>query len=353
MNLTLTTQLILITPYPLKSGIVGVHIRDYIEEYRKLGYTVKTEKMYFWESKLFYSFKWLYLLRYLISRKNIFVLHQHTPTASGPGIIFFLALLRILGRKPIVVAHETPDTYAKYLSPFFKKLYFTYEKWIVDLSFFYVIHTGLHFHEMQKIAPTKKLQIIPLPVPQVRRLIAEKKFWGIYGMVSHKKGVDILLDAYQSLPAGSLPDLKIMGACAPGDEKYLQSIKNKVALEYQAFIHFSGYVADEDKPSLFADVALMIFPYRWISQSGVLNETCMYRIPYLASDVPFFQDFQKTYGGGCLFPSENIAALKVILAELAKHPLEISEETFAHMEKLFSLSACSAQFHTLFEACKI
>ena len=347
------TQLILLSPYPLKSGIVGVHIRDYIEEYRKMGYSIKAEKMYFWENKLLYSLKWLYLLRYLVNRNNIFFFHQHTPTASGPFIIPFLLLLRLMGYKPIVVAHETPDTYAKYLSPFFKKLYYGYEKAIVALSYHYVVHTALHKREIEKLIHKPNLHIIPLPVPQVIRVVAEKKYWGIYGMVSHKKGVDLLLDAYQALPPGSFPPLKIMGTAAPGDEKYLATIQAKVKPEHAAHIHFTGYVADEDKATLFADVSLMIFPYRWISQSGVLNETCMYRIPYLAADVPFFQDFQESFGGGHLFPQGDVKGLQKVLMELADAPLHIGEEVFTAMEKLFSLDHCASRFQTLIESCKL
>jgi glycosyltransferase involved in cell wall biosynthesis len=166
-------------------------------------------------------------------------------------------------------------------------------------------------------------------------------------MVAKKKGVDLLLKAYCSLPAGEAPPLKIMGAAAPGEEAYLESLKASVPASHREHIRFTGYVQEGDKPSLFADVGLMMFPYRWISQSGALAETCMYRIPYLASDVGFFKDFHETFGCGLLFKSGDADSLAQVLKDQIKNPLRPPEEAFRSMEERLSFESCADRLEEL------
>ena len=77
-------RLVVISPYPLRSGIVSAYISGYLEQYRLRGFAASHEKMYFWEGKLRYSLKWLALLRHLFRRDTVVLLAQHTPPASGP-----------------------------------------------------------------------------------------------------------------------------------------------------------------------------------------------------------------------------------------------------------------------------
>ena len=331
-------RLIVISPYPLKSGIVSAYLSGYVDQYRQRGFEVVQEKMYFWEGKLRYTLKWLAMARYLLDKDTIVLLAQHTPPASGPLAPPYLFLARLLGRRVVVAAHETPDTYAKHLPAYLRPLYNAYEASLVKLARHYVVHTRLHQEALQAIVH-KKVHVVPHPVPKVQRMTSlsgTRKAWGFYGMVARKKGVDVLLKAYQSLPAGSAPPLKIMGAAAPGEEAYLEGLKASVPAAYKEHVHFTGYVEEGDKPSLFSDVGLMVFPYRWISQSGALAETCMHRIPYLASDVAYFKDFHATFGCGRLFKSGDEKSLAEVLSELARTPMIPSEDAFNSMEERLS-----------------
>jgi glycosyltransferase involved in cell wall biosynthesis len=342
-------RLIVISPYPLKSGIVSAYLSGYVNQYRQRGYEVVQEKMYFWEGKAKFSLKWIALARHLVRPKTVILLAQHTPPASGPLAPLYLLLARLLGRKVLVVAHETPDTYAKHLPAGLRPLYNAYEASLVRLARHYVVHTRLHQEALQAIVK-EPVHVVPHPVPKVERqanLSGRRKAWGFYGMVAKKKGVDLLLKAYQSLPAGSAPVLKIMGAAAPGEEAYLESLKASVAATHKDSILFTGYVKEEDKPDLFSEVGLMVFPYRWISQSGALAETCMFRIPYLASDVAYFKDFHATFGCGRLFKSGDASSLAEVLAELAKSPMVPAEEAFKSMEERLSFEHCADRMEEL------
>lgn len=333
----------------MKSGIVSAYFSGYLEEYRRRGFDVVVEKVYFWEAKVRESLKWLALTRHLFRRDTVILLAQHIPTCSGPLAPFFVLAARWAGRRVVVVAHETPDTYAKHLSRPLRAVYYAYEAVMARLASEYVVHTTLHRDALRTIT-SRPVHVVPHPVPQVERLEAPRATWGFYGMVSHKKGVDLLLAAYTSLPAGTLPVLKIMGTAAPGDEAAFERLQASVPASHRAYVHFSGYVREEDKPMLFSDVALMIFPYRWISQSGALAETCVYRVPYLASDLPFFQDFQASHGCGRLFPAGDVQALASTLESLAREPLAIPESEFARLEDDLSFGRCADRLEALLRA---
>lgn len=331
-------KLIVISPYPLKSGTFSYHMSGYVDQYRQRGFDVVLEKMYFWEGKLRYSLKWLALLRHLLSPRTVILLAQHTPPASGPLVVPYLLLARLLRKRAVVIAHETPDTYAKHLPAALRPLYHAYEAAVVRLASHYVVHTRFHREALQAIVH-KPVHVVPLPMPKVTRqadLSGVRKAWGFYGMLARKKGVDLLIKAYVGLPPGSAPVLKIMGAAAPGEEAYLEDLKASVPDSHKDLVRFTGYVEESDKPVLFCDVGLMVFPYRWISQSAALAESCMYRIPYLASDVAYFKDFHATFGCGRLFKSGDAASLGAELAALAVTPMIPSEEAFRSMEERLS-----------------
>lgn len=327
-------------------------MREYLSRYRSMGYAIIREKMYFWERKLWYCFKWLLLVRYLFRPMQAYMVHQHTIPSSGPVIVVFLLIAKLLRRTTIVVSHETVETYAKHLPVFLRWIAYCYEWMVVVLSGVYVVHTRLHFDELAAFAPADRMKIIPLPIPAsgIRPIHHEKTTWGFYGMLCQKKGVDLLIDAYQRLPAGSLPPLRIMGAPAPDEEQFTIECKAMVRSEFMELISFTGFVAESEKETLFADIALMIFPYRYISQSAALSEACMYGIPYLVSDVPYFREYYTTFGCGRIFTSTSVQSLQNELAFLAKHPLSVTDEQWRTMYDSLSIDTCSERFRELIEA---
>ena len=345
-------RLLVIMPFPQKSIKENAYMREYLARYRSMGYEITREKMYFWERKLRYSFKWLLLVRYLLRPMQAYMVHQHTIPSSGPVLVVFLLIARLLRRTTIVVSHETVETYAKHLPAVLRWIAYLYEWMVVTLSGVYVVHTRLHFDELASFAPADRMRIIPLPIPAsgITPIPHEKTTWGFYGMLCYKKGVDLLIDAYQGLPAGSLPPLRIMGAPAPDEERFMIECKAMVRPEYSPLITFTGFVAESGKETLFADIALMIFPYRYISQSAALSEACRYGIPYLVSDVPYFREYCTTFGCGRMFTSASVQSLREELAHLAKHPLLVTGEQWRRMYDSLSIDTCAERFRKLIEA---
>jgi glycosyltransferase involved in cell wall biosynthesis len=341
----------MIIPFPQKEITENAYMREYIRKYRSMGYEIVREKVYFWERKVWYTGKWLLLVRYLLKPFTAYMIHQHTIPSSGPGIIVFLLAAKLIRRRVIVVSHETVETYAKHLPRLLQWIAYAYEWLVVGLSAVYVVHNRLHFDELASFAPVRKMEIIPLPIPAsgIQLLPGRKTTWGFYGMLCYKKGVDLLINAYQRSPAGSLPPLRIMGAPAPDEDQFLTHCRKMVRPEFSEVITFTGFVVEEDKEKLFADIALMIFPYRYISQSAALSEACMYGIPYLVSDVPYFLEYQTSYGCGTVFTSESVESLHTELLQWSKQPLTVTDTQWRTMYDSLSIDKCAERFRQLIE----
>jgi glycosyltransferase involved in cell wall biosynthesis len=275
--------------------------------------------MYFWRDKST-AFRWL-RLRARLREGFDAVIVQHTPTASGPLLPFFLRAARRLGVPAVVVAHEMPSVYAKHLPRFARPLYHAYERAVMALATARVVQADLYVAELRAIGVQGELAVIPVPAYASRfpvpPLDGERPCWGYYGMISPKKGVDLLLATYQSRPPGRYPPLRLLGGAAPGNEAYFESLKAGVSAAHRPFIDFRGYVEDAALPGELARIALVILPYRWASQSAVLTEALRHHAPYLASDLPFFTDFRKRYGCGEVFRSGSVEDLARALDKTA------------------------------------
>jgi glycosyltransferase involved in cell wall biosynthesis len=332
---------LVIGPYPVRNNGMSLYTDHLVAELRRQGQTVETELMYFWKEK-WRNFRW-YALRDRLKDGFDVVLIQHTPTASGPLVAPFLKAARQSGKKRIVECHETPDTYAKHLPGFLKGLYYAYERQVCDGASQVWVHTHLHRQALQDIGVENRIEVAPLPIygdavpptdPSLRR------DWGCYGMISRKKGVDLLLTAYQSRPAGHFPTLRILGMAAPGEERYVDELKAMVAPSHRDHIRFEGYIEDAQLPGVFATLATAIFPYRWVSQSAALAQACHFRVPYLASDIPYFREFQEQFGCGRLFAAQSPDSLQAELERLRLSPLTAEQLPFDALHEKLGLAQC-------------
>ena len=335
-------RFLVIGPYPFRNNGMSDFIAQYKGELERRGHEVVTEPMYFWRDKRT-VFRWLSLRARLREGWDA-VIVQHTPTASGPLLPAFLRAARRLHVPTIVVAHEMPSVYAKHLPRFFRPVYHAYERAIMRLAWERVVQADLYVGELRAIGVTESLDVIPVPAYAARfpvpPLDGPRPFWGYYGMISPKKGVDLLLAAYQSRAPGRYPALRLLGGAAPGNEAYVESLKAGVSEAHRPFIDFRGYVEDAALPGELARMGLVILPYRWASQSAVLTETLRHHAPYLASDLPFFADFQRRYGCGEVFHSGSVEDLARALDAAADHPHAADSRSFEAVLEDLSLARC-------------
>jgi hypothetical protein len=185
-----------------------------------------------------------------------------------------------------------------------------------------MIDLGTHVAE---VIPHAILNMPANPVPRRPETIA------MYGQIGRKKGHDLAIRAIQSRPAGTFPVLEIWGAPGAGQEAYAVRMKDMVRADFRERILFRGYMPDDGKARSFSRMRLALFPYRWISQSGALAEAVAHGVPFLASDIPFFRDFQEGLGCGDLFRSDDAESLAGELERILSAPDRWSDDDFRHL----------------------
>jgi len=110
-----------------------------------------------------------------------------------------------------------------------------------------------------------------------------------FGSVLPRKGTDLLLEALRDLPFDFR--LVIAGPCA--DEAFRQRLRAQVSEHPQrAQIEWrDGFVPEAEMEQLFRDAALLVLPYRYIDQSGVLFQALRFGTPVLATRVGQFERY--------------------------------------------------------------
>lgn len=115
------------------------------------------------------------------------------------------------------------------------------------------------------------------------RILAFGK-WGTY------KRLELLLEAFEAV-ASAIPNCKLV--VAGGDHPMTPGYVEGVAKQYQANkrIVFTGYVAEDQIPELFATSSVMVMPYSSATgSSGVAHLACEYGVPIISADIADFRE---------------------------------------------------------------
>lgn len=335
-------KLLLVSPYPTPNNGISDYSASYRAELCARGHSIDVERINFWRAP-WDSFRWITLKSRAKSRYDAVII-QHTATVSGPLLPLFLFIARRAKIKTVVVGHEPPSVYRRYLRFPLQNLYSSYERAVFTAPNVAIVHTFQHQRELVAVGVNREISIIPIPLMGPAPRFTDRVLggdWGFFGMISPKKGLQLLLDAYQERKPGHFPKLRVIGGAATGHEKYFDQVKASVRPEFQEWIEFQGFVKAEDLPAEFDRISMFIFPYAWISQSAALSYACRYHIPYLASDLPYFREFSERFGCGRLFASGSKYALIEALEEVAQKRIEPIAEEFDALTSELSLSTCT------------
>lgn len=111
----------------------------------------------------------------------------------------------------------------------------------------------------------------------------------VFGIVVPRKGIDLLLDALRDIP---FPFRLVIAGHGP-DEAYRQRLQAQLAAHPQrAQVEWhDGFVPEAQMEQLFRDAALLVLPYRYIDQSGVLFQALRFGTPVLATRVGQFEHY--------------------------------------------------------------
>jgi glycosyltransferase involved in cell wall biosynthesis len=115
-----------------------------------------------------------------------------------------------------------------------------------------------------------------------------------FGVITPYKGLEVLLGAMAGLESGHDPvKLIITGKVDRGCEAYGNELR--VLIEEQGLqdrvVDRIGFIPDSDVEIYFKAADLLVLPYRYIYQSGVLFLALRFGLPVIASDVGSLRDY--------------------------------------------------------------
>lgn len=177
------------------------------------------------------------------------------------------------------------------------------------------------YTELKKIFPYKNIHYTHFPTlvteqitkgnKQVPETIKEKEYILFFGNINYYKGIDLLIKAYHSSYLQKTCKLVIAGK---GENFTGENI-----------IRINRFIDDLELVDLFQKAALVVYPYRSATMSGVFSLAYYFQKPILASDIPFFLEY--TNKSTIFFKSENINSLKEKLEYCYKNRLNLSDNT--------------------------
>ena len=132
------------------------------------------------------------------------------------------------------------------------------------------------------------------------------KYILFFGQIKDVKGLDILLEAMQTIPK----DIKLIIAGKPWKSdfsKYTALIK-KYKLDNR-IVKMVRFIEDDEREQLFFAADVNVLPYRIIYQSGVLLMAMSYALPIIASDLPANREIVIDGDNGMLFERCNADSL--------------------------------------------
>lgn len=148
-----------------------------------------------------------------------------------------------------------------------------------------------------------------------------------FGMVHSYKGVDRLIDIYASSQQLQARRLVIAGRGVLGT-----SIPKQLS---DKIIHINRFIPDSQIAQLFAQAAVIVYPYIAATQSGVLSIASYFGRPIVASDIPFFREMCHSQKGCTLIDTSDTAAAAEAIAEAADSNADSSQlysKHYAHID---------------------
>jgi glycosyltransferase involved in cell wall biosynthesis len=132
-----------------------------------------------------------------------------------------------------------------------------------------------------------------------------------FGVVRPYKGVDVLVEAFRSIPDA---ELWIVG----------RPLGVSLArLDAPTGVRFvPRYVSDAELPAFFGRADLLVLPHRTVDVSGVLFAGLAFAKPMVLSDVGGFRELVEDHGAGRLVPPGDAPALAQAIGELLSEPAE-------------------------------
>jgi glycosyltransferase involved in cell wall biosynthesis len=137
------------------------------------------------------------------------------------------------------------------------------------------------------------------------------------GTLEPRKNLDVLLDAYVALARGSrrFPRLVIAGGASPDAQPWLDRISQEPLRDH---VHYRGYVADEERESLYAGARALVLPSLDEGFGLPVLEAMSAGVPVIASNRGSLPEVVGT--AGVLLDPADVSAWAGTLEKLATAP---------------------------------
>jgi len=292
--------LVELSPDSLKSTVIDIENRNIESDFGELSDVIDTETKtllnpYF---KGLGSVKYIYYpTKQMLSIKNLKMAFKvlsyikrnkinkvHFDTTSGRFMPALPFLFRI---KKIATIHDpNPHTGEEsYKKTIIRKVYTN----IVNNFLFYsrysyrqFIHSNIHLHSNAFSAQLKPYSFISkLNTTSIK----PNKYILYFGRISYYKGIDLLLEAFQSI-VSQYPNLNLIIAGKGNiDDKATDTIRTKNVR------FLNKYVPIQELAELIKNSEFIVCPYREATQSGVLMTAFALNKPVLATNVGAFPEY--------------------------------------------------------------
>lgn len=185
-------------------------------------------------------------------------------------------------------------------------------RWSLRIMYILMDHIFVHTEQMkhqlikQFSVSESKITVIPfginntVPVTPITRMGAQiklgftqkQKIVLIYGNIVPYKGVEIAVEAI-SIVKTKFSDIRLVIAGRTNDApEYWKEIEKKIEQTNtkKNIITRLEFIPDEDTELYFKSADVLLLPYRYIFQSGVLSLAYFFGLPVIAADVGSLRD---------------------------------------------------------------
>lgn len=197
------------------------------------------------------------------------------------------------------------------------------------------------FHQFPSLVSTKMVN----GTKCCPELINERNYILYFGTIHPYKGVDLLYQAYVFNEKVQKYKLVIAGK---GNINF--NMKGDIA---DRVILINRFIQDDELRFLFENAKCIVYPYRTITQSGVLSLAYYFHTPLLISDLQFFDDSVIEGETALLFEKGEFVDLSCKLSYLLEN-IDLEAMKNAQLEyykRHFSVEALKQQLYNIYDKC--
>ena len=176
---------------------------------------------------------------------------------------------------------------------------------------------------------------------------------GCFGRIRHQKGTDVFVDAMlEVLPHHPDASALVMGRATEKHERYLQSLREKVARAgLEDRIRFLPEAPVDAMPRWYQTLDLFVAPQRWEGFGVTPLEAMACGVPVVATTVGAFDELVVEGRTGCLIPPGDVGQMRAAVSTALASPDLLRQWSAAarrHVEEGFRIEEEAAALNALY-----